>query len=144
MKLLHLQLFWFEKHHILLELEDLPELTNSQQAELKQWIKSRRKLLSFEVHQQVWVKVNSDGFSSELIINPNGTLIEKDLFSEKKLNGLWKVIDGLLFLKIVSGEFIVEYQVVGHNIDNIHSGIEYINGKVSAHSRFVQSRPTSL
>ncbi|WP_064609467.1 hypothetical protein [Photobacterium sp. J15] len=141
MKLLHLQLFWYEKHQTLLEMEDLPVLTSAQEQELKEWSKKRRKLLSYEVHQQPWVKVNSDGFSSTLLLKPNGTLTEKDLFSEKALNGLWKVIDGFLFIKVISGEFIVEYQIVGNTENNIHSGFEYINGKVSSYSKFMKLHP---
>ncbi len=77
MKLLHLQLFWYEKHHTLLEMEDLPILTPAQEQELREWAKTRRKILSYEVHQQPWVKVNVDGFSSILELKPNGTLVEK-------------------------------------------------------------------
>lgn len=94
MKLLHLQLFWYEKHHTLLELEALPQLSPAQQQELEEWIKTRRKILSYEVHQHAWIKVNADGFSSLLTFKPNGTLIEKDMFSDKALHGLWKVMDG--------------------------------------------------
>lgn len=141
MKLLHLQLFWYEKHHILLEMEDLPQLTPHQQKELQEWIATRRKILSFEVHQQPWVKVNVDGFSSTLILKPNGQLYEKDLFSDQKLLGLWKVMDGFLFIKIISGELIMEYQIIGNAIDNAHCGIEYINGKVSTYSKFMQLKP---
>ncbi|WP_050925292.1 hypothetical protein, partial [Vibrio harveyi] len=100
MKLLHLQLFWYEKHHTLLEMEDLPILTPAQEQELREWAKTRRKILSYEVHQQPWVKVNVDGFSSILELKPNGTLVEKDLFSERGLQGLWKVSDGFLFIKV--------------------------------------------
>jgi hypothetical protein len=138
MKLLHLQLFWYEKHHTLLEMEDLPILTPAQEKELREWAKTRRKILSYEVHQHAWLKVNVDGFSSTLHLKPNGTLVEKDLFSEKALQGLWKVIDGFLFIKVISGEFIVEYQIVGNKEQNIHCGIEYINGKVSTYSKFAQ------
>ncbi len=139
MKLLHLQLFWYETHHILLEMENLPVLTPAQQKTFAEWAKTRRKILSYEVHQQPWVKVKADGFSSILELKPNGSLIEKDLFSENHLQGLWKVSDGFLFIKVISGEFIVEYQIVGSTKHNLHSGIEYINGKVSAYSKFVKA-----
>ena len=138
MKLLHLQLFWYEKHHTLLEMEDLPILTPAQEQGLRKWAKTRRKILSYEVHQQPWVKVNVDGFSSLLELKPNGTLVEKDLFSERGLQGLWKVSDGFLFIKVISGEFIVEYQIVGNTENNVHSGIEYINGKISTYSKFAK------
>ncbi|GAL20692.1 hypothetical protein ACPV5O_19855 [Vibrio maritimus] len=138
MKLLHLQLFWQQTQNTLLELEDLPTLTEQQQVEFNQWIKQCRKLLSFEVHQQPWVKVNQDGFTSLLELSPNGTLIERDMFGGKSLSGLWKVMDGLLFIKVISGEFIVEYQVVGHSKQNIHDGVEYINGRASTVSKFIQ------
>lgn len=141
MKLLHLQLYWYEKHHTLLELEDLPLLTPQQESGLRLWLNQRRKLLSYEVHQQQWVKVNIDGFSSILILKPNGDLTEQDLFSDKTLHGVWKVVDGFLFIKVVSGEFIVEYQIVANRESNIHCGIEYINGKVSTYSKFMQLRP---
>ncbi|MGC9421892.1 hypothetical protein [Vibrio sp.] len=140
MKLLHLQLFWYEKHHTLLEMEALPTLTPTQEQALIEWVKCRRKILSFEAHQHTWVKVNMDGFSSALHLKSNGTLVEQDLFGEKTLQGLWKVIDGLLFIKVISGEFIVEYQIVGHNEHSIHCGIEYINGRVSTYSKFIQTR----
>lgn len=140
MKLLHLQLFWYEKHHTLLEMEALPGLTPAQAQELKEWVKHRRKILSFEAHQRPWIKVNVDGFASELHLNPNGSLIERDLFSEKVLQGLWKVENGFLFIKVISGEFIVEYQIVGSREHSIHSGIEYINGRVSTYSKFIQTR----
>lgn len=140
MKLLHLQLFWYEKHHTLLEMEDLPVLTPTQEQELKEWVKCRRKILSYEAHQQPWVKVNVDGFSSTLHLKPNGTLVEQDLFSEKKLQGLWKVNDGFLFIKVISGEFIIEYQIVGNTQQNIHCGIEYINGRLSTYSKFIQTK----
>jgi hypothetical protein len=143
MKLLHLQLFWYEKYHTLLELEDLPHLTSQQEAELKTWLHQRRKLLSYEVHQQQWVKVNVDGFSSILVLKPNGDLTEQDLFSDKQLHGLWKVSEGFLFIKVVSQEFVVEYQIVANRNSNIHCGIEYINGKVSTYSKFMQLRPLS-
>lgn len=140
MKLLHLQLFWYEKHHTLLEMEALPTLTLTQEQALAEWVKCRRKILSFEAHQHTWVKVNVDGFSSALHLKPNGTLVERDLFGEKTLQGLWKVIDGFLFIKVISGEFIVEYQIVGNNEQSIHCGIEYINGRVSTYSKFIQTK----
>ncbi|MDW6003223.1 hypothetical protein [Vibrio mangrovi] len=140
MKLLHLQLFWYEKHHTLLEMEDLPELSPTQGQALQNWLKKRRKILSYEVHHQPWVKVNIDGFSSTLFLQPNGTLTEQDLFSDKALQGLWKVVDGFLFIKVISGEFIIEYQIVGCADNNIHCGIEYINGQVSSYSKFIQTR----
>ncbi len=140
MKLLHLQLFWYEKHHTLLEMEALPTLTPTQEQALIEWVKCRRKILSFEAHQHTWVKVNVDGFSSALHLKPNGTLFERDLFGEKTLQGLWKIIDGFLFIKVISGEFIVEYQIVGHKEHSIHCGIEYINGRVSTYSKFIQTR----
>lgn len=140
MKLLHLQLFWYEKHHTLLEMEALPTLPPTQEQALAEWVKCRRKILSFEAHQHTWVKVNVDGFSSALHLKPNGTLVERDLFGEKTLQGLWKVIDGFLFIKVISGEFIVEYQIVGNNEQSIHCGIEYINGRVSTYSKFIQTK----
>jgi hypothetical protein len=138
MKLLHLQLFWYEKHHTLLEMEDLPTLSPQQERELQEWGKSRRKILNYEVHQHLWIKVNSEGFSSILELLPNGKLSEKDLFGQRHLRGFWKLNNGLLFIKVVSGEFIIEYHIIGHKKTNIHSGIEYINGKVSSFSKFVK------
>ncbi|MGD8171810.1 hypothetical protein ACQEXU_09140 [Vibrio sp. TRT 21S02] len=138
MKLLHLQLFWFEKHHTLLEMEDLPTLTPTQEKELKEWVSKRRKILSYEVHPQPWVKVNIDGFSSQIQLKPNGTLTEVDLFGEKKLKGLWKINEGFLFIKVISGEFIVEYQIVGNADNNVHCGMEYINGRLSTYSKFMK------
>jgi len=138
MKLLHLQLFWYEKHSTLLEMEDLPVLTPAQEKELRDWAKKRRKILSYEVHHQPWLKVNIDGFSSMLLFKPNGQLAEKDLFSEKSLQGLWKVVDGFLFVKVISGEFIVEYHIVGNVENNVHCGIEYINGRMSTYSKFAK------
>ncbi|MGD8110407.1 hypothetical protein [Vibrio sp. NTOU-M3] len=138
MKLLHLQLFWFEKHHTLLEMEDLPTLTPTQEKELKEWVSKRRKILSYEVHPQPWVKVNIDGFSSQIQLKPNGTLTEVDLFGEKKLQGLWKINEGFLFIKVISGEFIVEYQIVGNADNNVHCGMEYINGRLSTYSKFMK------
>ncbi|WP_087020634.1 hypothetical protein [Thaumasiovibrio subtropicus] len=138
MKLLHLQLFWYETYHTLLEMEDLPILTPSQEAALKKWSKTRRKILSYEMHQQPWLKVNVDGFSSQLELKPNGTLIERDLFTDNTLQGVWKVMDGFLFIKVINGEFIVEYQIVGRKENNLHCGIEYINGKVSTYSKFAK------
>ncbi len=44
----------------------------------------------------------------------------------------------MAFMKIISGEVIVEYQVIGSNINNIHSGFEYINGILSGYSKFIQ------
>ena len=140
MKLLHLQLFWYEKHHTLLEMEDLPELSPAQHEELANWVKGRRKILNFEVHQHPWVKVNIEGGSSCLRLLPNGKVTEYDLFSASSLQGVWKVIDGFLFIKVVSGEFIVEYQIVGNAQESIHCGIEYINGQVSTYSKFVQTK----
>ncbi len=75
MKLLHLQLFWHQTQNTLLEMEDLPVLTEQQQRDFKLWMKKRRKILSFEVHQQSWVKVNQDGFSSLIELRPNGSLV---------------------------------------------------------------------
>jgi hypothetical protein len=143
MKLLHLQLYWYEKHHTLLEMEDLPQLSAAQLSDLKSWLAQRRKILSYEVHPQAWVKVNVDGFSSTLVLKPNGQLVERDLFSDKEINGLWKVVDGFLFIKVISGEFIVEYQIVGSSNNNIHCGIEYINGRISTYSKFMQLRPSN-
>ncbi|CAM3545374.1 hypothetical protein VA7868_03048 [Vibrio aerogenes CECT 7868] len=140
MKLLHLQLFWYEYHHTLLEMEDLPVLTPAQMKIFQEWVKTRRKLLKYEVHQQVWVKTNVDGASSILTFSPDGTLTEQDLFGSRTLNGLWKVIDGFLFIKVISGEFIVEYQISGITEYNIHSGIEYINGQVTTYSKFIQTK----
>ena len=141
MKLLHLQLFWYEKHHTLLEMEDLPLLTPRQESELRDWLAKRRKLLSYEVHAQPWVRINIDGFSSTLTLKPNGQVEEQDLFSKSHIHGIWKMMDGFLFIKVVSGEFIVEYHVVGNAETNIHCGIEYINGRVSTYSKFMQLRP---
>lgn len=143
MKLLHLQLFWYEKHHTLLEMEDLPLLTQRQESELKEWLHKRRKLLSYEIHAQPWVKVNIDGFSSALQLSPSGKVVEQDLFSANHISGVWKMMDGFLFIKVISREFIVEYHVVGNAETNIHCGIEYINGRVSTYSKFMQLRPLS-
>jgi hypothetical protein len=122
-------------------MEDLPVLSATQESDLKVWVGRRRKILAYEVHAQPWVKVNVDGFSSMLTLNPNGQLIERDLFSDKELHGLWKVVDGFLFIKVISGEFIVEYQIVGCVERNVHCGIESINGRVSTYSKFMQLRP---
>ncbi|SHO59022.1 hypothetical protein [Vibrio quintilis] len=140
MKLLHLQLFWYEYHHTLLEMEDLPVLSPAQMKIFQEWMKTRRKILKYEVHQQAWVKTNIDGASSVLNFSPDGTLTEKDLFGAQILHGLWKVVDGFLFVKVVSGEFIVEYQIVGQTENNIHGGIEYINGQVTTYSKFIQTK----
>ncbi|WP_059122630.1 hypothetical protein [Vibrio sp. MEBiC08052] len=140
MKLIHLQLFWYEKYHTLLDMEDLPTLSPTQAQELKHWLRQRRKILAYEVHHQPWVKVNVEGASSSLCLLPNGTLTEQDLFSDKALHGLWKVVNGFLFMKVVSGEFIIEYQVVGCAEQNIHCGIEYINGQLSSYSKFIQTQ----
>ncbi|MBF9000926.1 hypothetical protein [Vibrio nitrifigilis] len=140
MKRLHLQLFWYEKHHTLLEMEDLPELSPTQHNELAEWIKGRRKILKFEVHQHPWVKVNIEGGSSCLRLLPNGKLSESDLFSDRALQGIWKVVDGFLFIKVISGELIQEYHIVGNAKDSIHCGIEYINGRISTYSKFVQTQ----
>ncbi len=81
------------------------------------------------------------GFSTQqLQLQPNGKLVEEDLFTKKGIKGLCKhaVSDGFLFMKIISGEVIVEYQVIGSNINNIHSGFEYINGILSGYSKFIQ------
>ncbi|MEC6798041.1 hypothetical protein CTM76_16815 [Photobacterium phosphoreum] len=138
MKRIHLQLFFYETTQTLLELEDLPHLTTNQTIECQQWYKTKRKILNFEVHSQSWVKVTLDGFSSQLELQPNGKLIEKDLFTEQSVKGLWHVSDGFLFIKIISGEVIVEYQIIGSNLNNIHSGFEYINGILSSYSKFIQ------
>ncbi|WP_305419289.1 hypothetical protein [Photobacterium leiognathi] len=138
MKRIHLQLFLYEMTHTLIELEDLPSLSSRQATEFHEWYKTKRKLLNFEVHSQLWVKVNVDGFSTQLQLQPNGKLVEEDLFTKKGIKGLWHVSDGFLFMKIISGEVIVEYQVIGSNINNIHSGLEYINGILSGYSKFIQ------
>lgn len=138
MKLLHLQLFWYEKYNMLLEMEDLPTLSPQQEKELKEWGKTRRKILSYEAHQHSWIKVSTEGCSSILELLPSGKVSEKDLFGQQRVRGFWKLANGLLFIKIVSGEFIIEYHIIGHKQTNIHSGIEYINGRVSSFSKFVK------
>ncbi len=47
-------------------------------------------------------------------------------------------MDGFLFVKVISGEFVVEYQIVGNVENNVHCGIEYINGRVSTYSKFAK------
>lgn len=138
MKRLHLQLFWYERYQALLEMEDLPILTDSQLSELNVWMKKRRKILNYEVYQQPWIKVNEDGFSSIMELHPGGKLVEKDLFSDRVNNGIWKVVDGFLFIKVINNEFIVEYQIVGNNTNNLHAGIEYINGHICTYSKFAK------
>jgi len=138
MKLLHQQLFWCEKYHTLLKMEELPHLTSRQVQELKEWGKNHRKILSYEVHQQLWLKLNKDGFPSVLDLKPNGSLVEKDVFSENIRQGAWKVSDGFLFVKVISNEFIIEYQIVGNSVNNIHCGMEYINGTLSTYCKFAK------
>ncbi|CAH8222823.1 hypothetical protein VAE130_600291 [Vibrio aestuarianus] len=74
------------------------------------------------------------------ISNLTAHWLSKIYLVKKKLQGLWKVNDGFLFIKVISGEFIVEYQIVGNTQQNIHCGIEYINGRLSTYSKFIQTK----
>ena len=137
MKSLYLQLFMYEKAKSLIDTKNLKILSPTQETEVNEWIKQRRKILSYELHQQTWVKVTHDNTSSELIFSSNGTLVEMDLFGDKSLLGTWKVVDGVLFINMTHNEMTVEYEVVANRMHNIHAGIQFINGTISSYSKFI-------
>ncbi|MCE4936934.1 hypothetical protein [Aliivibrio fischeri] len=137
MKPLNLQLFWYEKELSLIDTKELTILSATQESEFNEWKKQRRKILSYELHQQTWVKVSNDGASSELLFSSNGTVIETELFGSKSLSGSWKVVDGVLFINMVSDDLTIEYQVVANRTNNIHAGIQFINGAICTYNKFI-------
>ncbi|MFA0441238.1 hypothetical protein BCU70_00695 [Vibrio sp. 10N.286.49.C2] len=138
MNSLYFQLFWREKHGVMLEVNGVPDLPKRLEDEFTQWINNRKKIMSFEVNLQSWVKVDEDGSSTHIELKPNGTLTEKDLFSEKSLVGQWKVVDGVLLMRVADNATVVEYQVVGNRSHNIHCGVVHIDGVVNNYCKFVQ------
>ncbi|MBD1577876.1 hypothetical protein HC723_15885 [Vibrio sp. S11_S32] len=137
MKPLNLQLFWYEKDQSLIDTKELTKLSAAQESEFNEWEKQRRKILSYELHQQTWVKVPNDGASSELQFNSNGGVTEIELFGDKSLSGAWKVVDGVLFISMINNDATIEYQVVANRAKNIHSGIQFINGAICSYSKFI-------
>lgn len=140
MKPLNLQLFWYEKDQSLIDTKELTKLSSAQESEFNEWEKQRRKILSYELHQQTWVKVSNDGVSSELLFSSNGTVIETELFGDKSLSGAWKVVDGVLFISMVNNHATIEYQVVANRVKNIHSGIQFINEIICSYSKFILTK----
>lgn len=143
MTLLHKQLFWVESQHVLLTLDSLPNFTHRQQNELATWCKNRRKILNYEVALQPWIKVNIDGESTEVTLLPNGKASEKNLFGNQTIDGAWKIVDGFLFIAFHLNNRTVEYRVIGHRENNVHSGAEYINGQPSSYIKMIQTKPSS-
>lgn len=137
MKPLNLQLFFYEKDQNLINIKELTKLSAAQESEFNEWKKQRRKILSYELHQQMWVKVTNDGTSSELLFSSNGTVTEVELFGDKSLAGTWKVVDGVLFINMMNDDTGIEYQVVANRSNNIHAGVQFINGTISSYSKFI-------
>ncbi|MFC1234008.1 hypothetical protein [Vibrio sp. F74] len=141
MTLLHIQLFWVENQYKLLSLDNLPHLSERQKEELESWCKKRRKILNFEVHLQPWVKITSDGESTEVILRPNGKAYEQDMFGSQQRKGSWKIVEGFLFVVFQDGADFIEYRVIGNADSNTHSAAEYVNGKPNAYMKFIQTKP---
>lgn len=141
MTLLHLQLFWGESQQTFLGLDGLPELSQRQEKELQEWCKHRRKILKLEAHSQPWVKVSSDGESTEITLKPNGSAVEKSLFGSTTAEGSWNIQDGFLFILLKNDERMTEYRVIGNANSNVHSGSEYIDGKPHDLVKLIQVKP---
>ncbi|MGF1777555.1 hypothetical protein [Vibrio nomapromontoriensis] len=143
MKSLYFQLFWREKHGVMLEVNGLPDLPSRLQEEFTQWSKNRRKIQAFEASLQTWVRIDEKGSSVHFTLQPNGTLIENNLFSDDSQTGHWKIVDGILLLKITDGDTMTDYQIVGNRLNNIHCGVatssqDSSNGNSSRYSKFIQ------
>lgn len=141
MTLLHLQLFWSERQQTFLGLDELPELSERQKAELQEWCNSRRKLLRHEAHSQPWVKVADDGNSTEIILSPNGSAKALGIFHSEAASGQWNIQDGVLFVQLQGKENLYEYRVIGNARSNIHSAAEYINGRPHSLVKLIQVKP---
>lgn len=141
MTLLHLQLFWGESQNTFLGLNSLPTLSDRQESELKQWSRSRRKILRHEAHSQPWIKVGSNGESTQITLKPSGRATETNLFGSQASKGNWSIQDGFLFIVLENDEKITEYRVIGNADNNIHSGAEYVDGKPYSLVKLVQVKP---
>ena len=140
-----LQLFFRESDRVrLLDLEALPELTPQQQADMQEWLATKRNFSPDEITSQHWVKTCSAGYVTEVILHPDGSLDEFTLFNRRRHSGSWKLVDGLIELDIDQGENHYRCAVVANKNTNIHSAIEYRNGKLHSYLKLAQTRPVDI
>ena len=137
-----LQLFLRESDRVrLLELDALPELNPQQQAAMHDWLATKRNFSLDEITSQHWIKTCSAGYVTELILYPDGCLEELALFNRMRATGSWKLVDGMIELEIDRGEDRYRSAVIANKPNNIHSAIEYKNGKLHSYLKLAQTRP---
>jgi len=86
-----------------------------------------------EVTQGFWIKIGSSGNSFKVILHPNGSLTEWELFNElDSWSGEWEIIEGLLRLIIGEYKLDVSPEPIGKNY---YSGTETYNGSFCADFR---------
>lgn len=137
-----LQLFYRESERVrLLELGKLPAPDDKEQDELQVWLTGKRDFSRAELTQQHWIKTCTAGYSTELLLHPNGSLEEFTLFRRQKTTGEWQLVNGMLELVIYKDGNRYNSTVVANHGSSIHSAIEYKNDQLHAYLKLAQTRP---
>lgn len=137
-----LQLFYRESERVrLLDLNQLPAPDNKEQDELQVWLSGKRDFSLSELTQQHWIKTCTAGYTTELLLHPNGSLEEFTLFRRQKTTGEWRLVNGMLELTIYKDENRYTSTVVANQDSSIHSAIEYKNDQLHAYLKLAQTRP---
>lgn len=137
-----LQLYFRESERVrLLGLDALPELDSAEQANMHEWLASKRNFSLDEVFSQHWIKTCSAGYITELILHPDGSLDEFTLFNRHRSTGNWVLNDGVIDIEISKGENQYHCTVFANRNINIHSAIEYKNGELHSYLKLAQTRP---
>ncbi|MBC7004689.1 hypothetical protein BIZ37_19180 [Photobacterium sp. BZF1] len=137
-----LQLFYRESERVrLLELGKLPAPDGKEQDELQAWLTGKRDFSRAELTQQHWIKTCTAGYTTELVLHPNGSLDEFTLFRRQKTIGEWQLVNGMLELVIYKDDNRYTSTVVANQGSSIHSAIEYKNEQLHAYLKLAQTRP---
>ncbi|AMG28924.1 hypothetical protein AL542_00265 [Grimontia hollisae] len=138
----YLQLFMRESATAaMLDIEQLPEVSEVDAIALFDWMSGKRPFSASDVKGQRWIKTCSAGYVTELLLNEDGTLEEFTLFNRLPAKGWWKLEQGVLDLDIVKNNNTYRSRVIANKSVNIHSAIEYKNGKLHAYLKLAQVMP---
>ncbi|RWX55579.1 hypothetical protein [Photobacterium chitinilyticum] len=137
-----LQLYFRESERVrLLDLDALPVLDTDEQANMHDWLATKRNFSPDEIASQQWIKTCSAGYITELTFFPDGRLDEYTLFNRQRTTGRWELIDGVIEMVIYKGEDQYRCAVLANRTVNIHSAIEYKNGELHSYLKLAQTRP---
>ncbi len=137
-----IQLYFRESERVrLLDLDALPALDTDEQANMHDWLATKRNFSPDEIASQQWMKTCSAGYITELTFSPDGLLNEYTLFNRQRATGRWELVDGVIEMVINKGEDQYRCAVFANRTVNIHSAIEYKNGELHSYLKLAQTRP---